>query len=89
MPKVTLNAKPWCKRHMVFGKNTIVFHGEKPKTVTAAVALACDKVYDKGKKVFTVQEMPKVVTGKSVRPINQNVETSKKSKPRHIQTQLI
>lgn len=64
MPKVTLLRDEWDTRTMIFGRKKLVFQGQKPQAVSAAVALVLAKRKDEyGKPLFQVSEMPTIVKG--------------------------
>jgi len=70
MPKVTLLRDEWSDYMLVVGTNTIRFVGKKPKEVSPAVAIACEKRNEGLRKpLFRIEDMPDVVERKSVQNV--------------------
>jgi len=63
MPKVTLLAGEWGNYTLAFGKGLFEFRGGSPMDVPVAVALEAAKRISKGKPLFKVEGLPKIVEG--------------------------
>jgi len=62
-PSVTFLASPGNDMTVMFGKAGYRFAGGKTKKVPPAVALHCAKLRDrKGKAVFSIDEMPTIIS---------------------------
>ena len=64
MPKVTL-LKPARKDYTLMRGNTAIkFTGGVPTDVEPAVAISCKKVMEKGRPIFSVEDMPRLISPK-------------------------
>jgi len=69
MPKVALLGNEGGRYDLVLGVKTYVFRAGHPKVVPAAVAIEAGKrVDEKGRPLFTVEDMPVIVKAQAKKP---------------------